>query len=154
MPIHLNVSKPKTMITRSTSAWQAADQAHFIHPFTDQAALHKDGARIIESGQGVCITDSEGHRLIDGMAGLWCVNVGYGQVSLIEAAHEQLKRLAYYNAFFHTAVPSSIELAELLAEVSPAQFRRVYYTNSGSEGNDTVIRLVRHYWNLMGQPQR
>jgi putrescine aminotransferase len=139
---------------RNTASWQAADKAHFIHPFTDTAALHKDGARIITGGEGVWIHDSENNRLLDGMAGLWCVNVGYGQPALVEAAHEQLKSLAYYNAFFHTAVPSSIELAELLAEVSPPQFKRVYYANSGSEGNDTVIRLVRHYWDLKGQPKR
>lgn len=140
--------------SRSTSAWQAADTAHFIHPFTDQAELHKNGVQIIEQGEGVWVTDSDGNRLLDGMAGLWCVNAGYGQPSLITAAHEQLKNLAYYNAFFHTAVPASIELAELLAGISPPGMKRVYYANSGSEGNDTVIRLVRHYWNLKGQPQR
>lgn len=139
---------------RSTQSWQAADKAHFIHPFTDSAVLHQEGVRVIDSADGVWIRDSENNRMLDAMAGLWCVNVGYGQPALIDAAHEQMKSLAYYNAFFHTAVPSSIELAELLAQVSPPQFRRVYYANSGSEGNDTVIRLVRHYWDLMGQPQR
>ncbi|MFS2024906.1 aspartate aminotransferase family protein [Massilia sp. CT11-137] len=139
---------------RNTASWQAADKAHFIHPFTDAASLHKDGVRIITSGDGVWVRDSEDNLLLDGMAGLWCVNVGYGQPELIKAAYEQMKSLAYYNAFFHTAVPSSIELAELLAEVSPPQLKRVYYANSGSEGNDTVIRLVRHYWGLMGRPLR
>ncbi|GAB2458224.1 aspartate aminotransferase family protein [Comamonas humi] len=143
-----------TISQRTTSEWQAADKAHFIHPFTDQAALHAEGVRVIQEGEGVWITDADGKRVLDGMAGLWCVNVGYGQPALIEAAHEQLKRLAYYNAFFHSAVPSSIELAELIASVSPPQFKRVYYANSGSEGNDTIIRLVRHYWSLKGEPQR
>lgn len=139
---------------RNTRDWQAADKAHFIHPFTDQKSLHAEGAHIIESGSGVWVTDTDGNRVLDAMAGLWCVNAGYGQPALIEAAHEQLKRLAYYTAFFHSAAPASIELAELLAEVSPPQFRRVYYANSGSEGNDTVIRLVRHYWALKGERQR
>lgn len=139
---------------RSTASWQSADKAHFIHPFTDSAELHKDGVRVITSGEGVWIRDNENNPVLDGMAGLWCVNVGYGQSALIEAAHEQMKSLAYYNAFFHSAVPSSIELAELLSEISPPQFKRVYYANSGSEGNDTNIRLVRHYWQLMGKPQK
>ncbi len=139
---------------RSTRDWQAADKAHFIHPFTDHASLHAEGARIVERGEGVWITDSEGHRVLDAMAGLWCVNAGYGQPALIAAAHEQLQRLAYCNTFFHSAAPAAIELAELLAEVSPPQFKRVFYANSGSEGNDTVIRLVRHYWRLKGEPQR
>lgn len=140
--------------SRTTVEWQAADAAHFLHPFTDPAALTAEGARIITDASGVYIVDSDGHRLIDGMAGLWNVNVGYGQKSLIDASHEQMQKLAYYNAFFHTAVPSAIELAEHLARVSPPNFKHVYYSNSGSEGNDTVIRLVRRYWDVMGEPSR
>lgn len=139
---------------RTTSQWQAADAAHFLHPFTDPASLAKEGTKIITGAEGVYIIDSEGHKLLDGMAGLWNVNVGYGQEALINASHEQMKRLAYYNAFFHTAVPPAIELAENLARVSPRNFKHVYYANSGSEGNDTVIRLVRRYWDVMGQPSR
>ncbi|WP_153141693.1 aspartate aminotransferase family protein [Paraburkholderia agricolaris] len=139
---------------RTTSQWQAADAAHFLHPFTDPAVLAKEGSRIITGASGVYIFDSEGNKLLDGMAGLWNVNVGYGQEALINASHEQMKQLAYYNAFFHTAVPSAIELAENLARVSPPNFKHVYYANSGSEGNDTVIRLVRRYWDVVGQPSR
>jgi putrescine aminotransferase len=88
------------------------------------------------------------------MSGLWCVNVGYGQQALIDAATEQLKTLPFYNSFFQTATPPAIELAELLAEVTPPGFEHVFFSGSGSEGNDTVVRMVRRYWDLMGQPQR
>ncbi len=88
------------------------------------------------------------------MSGLWCVNVGYGQRALIDAATKQLETLPFYNAFFQTATPPAIELAELLAELSPPSFQHVFFSGSGSEGNDTVVRMVRRYWDLLGQPQR
>ena len=88
------------------------------------------------------------------MSGLWCVNVGYGQQALINAATRQLQELPFYNAFFQTATPPTIALAELLAEVSPPGFQHVFFTGSGSEGNDTVVRMVRRYWDLLGQPER
>ena len=88
------------------------------------------------------------------MSGLWCVNVGYGQQALIDAATRQLKELPFYNAFFQTATPPAIELAELITEVAPPQFKHVFFAGSGSEGNDTIVRMVRRYWQLQGQPDR
>jgi putrescine aminotransferase len=140
--------------TRSTKEWQAADAAHFLHPFTDFQALAKKGARIITRADNVYLWDSEGQKVFDAMSGLWCVNVGYGQQALVDAATRQLKELPFYNAFFQTATPAAIELAELLAEVTPPQFQHVFFTGSGSEGNDTIVRMVRRYWQLLGQPER
>jgi putrescine aminotransferase len=142
------------MSSRSTREWQAADAAHFLHPFTDHRSLAQKGARIIERADGLYLWDSEGQRIFDAMSGLWCVNVGYGQRALIEAATRQLETLPFYNAFFQTATPPAIELAELLAEVTPPGFSRVFFSGSGSEGNDTVVRMVRRYWDLLGQPER
>lgn len=139
---------------RTTAEWQAADAAHFLHPFTDFQALAAKGARIVERAQGIWLWDSDGHKILDAMSGLWCVNVGYGRQELIDAATEQLGRLPFYNAFFQTATPPAIALAELLAEVTPPQFQHVFFGNSGSEGNDTVVRMVRRYWDLLGQPER
>ena len=139
---------------RSTQEWQAADSRHFLHPFTDFAALAQKGSRIVERGEGIYLWDTEGQRVLDAMSGLWCVNVGYGRRELIEAATSQLERLAFYNAFFQTATPPAIVLAELLAEVTPPQFQHVFFSGSGSEGNDTVVRMVRRYWDLLGQPER
>ena len=141
-------------MTRTTEQWQAADLAHFLHPFTDFKSLAAKGARIVTRGEGIYLWDSEGHRLLDAMSGLWCVNVGYGQEALVEAAAAQMRELPFYNAFFQTATKPAIELAEVLAEVSPPGFEHVFFSGSGSEGNDTVVRMVRRYWDLLGQPQR
>jgi putrescine---pyruvate transaminase len=137
-----------------TKQLQALDSAHYIHPFTDTAALAKKGARIIVKGDGVYIWDSEGHKIFDAMSGLWCVNVGYGRKSLADAAYRQMNELPFYNSFFQTATEPSIRLAKLLSEVTPPQFNRVFFSGSGSEGNDTVVRLVRHYWSCLGNPQK
>ncbi|MEF7615787.1 aspartate aminotransferase family protein [Aquincola sp. MAHUQ-54] len=143
-----------TVPPRTTREWQAADAAHFLHPFTDFQSLAKKGSRIITKADNIYLTDSDGHRILDAMSGLWCVNVGYGQQALIDAATRQLKELPFYNAFFQTATPPAIELAELLSEVTPPQFSRVFFSGSGSEGNDTVVRMVRRYWDILGHPQR
>jgi putrescine aminotransferase len=141
-------------MARTTRDWQAADAAHFLHPFTDFRSLAATGSRVIERGEGIYLWDSEGRKLLDAMSGLWCVNVGYGQRELIDAATRQMSELPFYNAFFQTATKPAIELAELLAEITPPQFEHVFFTNSGSEGNDTVVRMVRRYWDLLGSPER
>jgi putrescine aminotransferase len=143
-----------TSSTRSTAQWQAADSAHFLHPFTDFKSLATKGSRIITRADNIYLWDSDGQKILDAMSGLWCVNVGYGQKALIEAAARQLGELPFYNAFFQTATPPAIRLAELLSEVSPPQFQHVFFSGSGSEGNDTVVRMVRRYWDVLGQPQR
>ncbi|MFL6618391.1 MAG: aspartate aminotransferase family protein [Povalibacter sp.] len=140
--------------SRSTAEWQALDAAHYMHPFTDHAALGRKGTRVITRAEGVYLYDSDGRQILDGMSGLWCVNLGYGRRELAEAAYSQLLELPYYNSFFQVAHPPAIELARLLVEVTPPQFNHVFFTGSGSEANDTVVRAVRRYWDLMGQPQR
>ena len=139
---------------RMTAEYQALDAAHHLHPFTDFAALGRTGARIITRGEGVYLWDSEGKRILDGMSGLWCVNLGYGRRELIEAATRQLEVLPYYNSFFQTTHPPAVELAALLAEVTPCGLQHVFFTSSGSEANDTVVRMARRYWALQGQPGR
>ena len=142
------------MNTRSTLDLQQADTRHFLHPFTDHAGLARKGARIIERAENIYLWDSEGQKILDAMSGLWCVNTGYGQQALVDAATRQMKELPFYNAFFQTATVPAIELAELLAEVTPPQFQHVFFTCSGSEGNDTIVRMVRRYWDVMGEPAR
>jgi putrescine aminotransferase len=137
-----------------TKDWQALDAAHHIHPFTDTAALNKKGVRVITRGQGVYLWDSEGRRLIDGMAGLWCVNVGYGREELAQAGYQALKDLSYYNCFFQTTHPYVTELAAKLAQLLPPGLDRILFANSGSEANDTALKLIRYYWNLQGQPHK
>jgi len=142
------------MSLKSTSDWQSCDHAHYLHPFTDHHELGGKGSRIITSADGVYITDSDGNRILDGMSGLWCVNLGYGRQDLVEASTRQMQQLPYYNSFFQSSHPPAIELSELLGEISPAGFNHTFFTGSGSEANDTVIKLVRRYWDLVEQPSR
>lgn len=139
---------------RSRAEWQELDRDHYLHPFTDHKDLGQKKSRIITRADGVYIYDADGNKILDGMSGLWCVNAGYGRDELVEAARQQLQELPYYNSFFQCAHPPSIELSRLLQEISPPQFKRVFYTGSGSEAIDTMIRMVRRYWDLQEQPQR
>jgi putrescine aminotransferase len=142
------------MINVHTAKLQQLDAAHYMHPFTDFKALAAQGSRIITTASGVYVTDSEGHQILDAMSGLWCVNMGYGQQALVDAATKQMTVLPFYNSFFNTAVAPAIELAALLADVTPPQFNHVFYSSSGSESNDTILRMVRRYWDILGQKQR
>jgi len=138
---------------RSTQEWQTLDQQH-LHPFTDYKDIAETGSRIITRADGVYLWDSDGKRLIDGMSGLWNVNIGYGRHELADAAHRQMLELPYYNTFFKTSTPPAVELSSVLKEVTPDGLDHVFYASSGSEANDTIVRMVRHYWNLEGKPDK
>lgn len=137
-----------------TAALQATDAAHHLHPFSDMKSLNEEGSRIITGAQGVWLQDSDGKRIMDGMAGLWCVQVGHGRKEIAEAVSRQMEELAYYNTFFKTTHPPAVALSEKLAQLAPDHMNRVFYCSSGSEANDTVFRMVRHYWDQMGQPAK
>ncbi len=139
---------------RSRHDWQELDKEHHLHPFTDHKELHKKRSRIITRADGVYIYDVDGNKLLDGMSGLWCVNAGYGRDELIDAATQQMRELPYYNNFFQCSHPPAIALAAALEEISQPQFQRVFFAGSGSESNDTIVRMVRTYWDLLEQPQR
>ena len=142
------------MASYNTQQLQDIDGQHHIHPFTDHKALMEKGTRIITRADGVYLWDSDGNKILDGMAGLWCVNVGYGRQELVDAATNQMQELPYYNNFFQTTHPPAIELSKALVDISPSQFNHVFFTNSGSEANDTVVRMVRHFWALEGKPEK
>ena len=133
---------------------QQKDKDHHLHPFTDHLQLSEKGTRVITRGDGVYIWDSEGHQILDAMSGLWCVNLGYGRKELAQAAYEQMEELPYYNNFFQCTHPPAIELSSVLGEVSPKSMDHVFFTSSGSEAIDTVVRMVRYYWSLLGKPDK
>ncbi|MCR8922860.1 aspartate aminotransferase family protein [Dasania sp. GY-MA-18] len=142
------------MTQHSTKDFQAADAQHYLHPFTDFKDLASKGSRIITKAEGAYIYTNDGQKLLDGMSGLWCCNLGYTQPAINKAVADQMNELPYYNSFFQCSHPAAIELSKELASVSPAHMNNVFYTNSGSEGNDTVLRLVRRYWDLKKQPNK
>ncbi|CAM5651169.1 aspartate aminotransferase family protein [Mycolicibacterium aubagnense] len=133
---------------------QQIDAAHHLHPFTDHKELRGAGSRIITRAKGPFIYDSEGVEILDGMAGLWCVNVGYGRDELADAAYAQMKELPYYNSFFKCSTPTPVLLSKRLAEIAPKGVSQVFYGSSGSEANDTALRLVRHFWTLEGKQEK
>ncbi|RUS60626.1 aspartate aminotransferase family protein [Pseudorhodobacter sp. E13] len=137
-----------------TKELQALDAAHHMHPFTEANALEAAGARIITRANGVMLTDSEGNHILDGMSGLWCVNIGYGREELAQTALRQMRELPFYNTFFMTSHVPAIALSAKIAELAPGPLNHVFFAGSGSEANDTNIRLVRHYWAKKGKPSK
>ncbi len=154
----LEVDTPGIDASRfDTGALRQLDSAHYLHPFTDHGALRDRGARVMVRGDGIYLWDSDGHKIIDGMSGLWCVNVGYGRASMTQAVARQMDILPFYNSFFNTtnvpAVMLAAQLVELARGVDPG-FSHVFFTGSGSEANDTILRMVWRYWQLLKQPGR
>ncbi|MBP7572604.1 MAG: aminotransferase class III-fold pyridoxal phosphate-dependent enzyme, partial [Rhodoferax sp.] len=153
---------PPALVRRAgiqdTKTLQALDSAHFIHPFTDHGDLATRGARVITKADNIYIWDSEGHKILDAMSGLWCVNAGYGRKELADAAYQQMMTLPFYNSFFQTTNVPAVQLATKLASLAPVvggrKFEYAFFSSSGSESNDTNVRMVRRYWDLLGQPQR
>jgi putrescine aminotransferase len=141
-------------MTINTSDIQAIDSAHYMHPFTDHKGLAGKGSRVITKADNIYIWDSAGEKILDAMSGLWCVNVGYGRKELVDAAAKQMLELPYYNSFFQTTNVPAVKLAEKIIQLAGDNYSHVFFSSSGSESNDTNIRMVRHYWATLGQPER
>lgn len=137
-----------------TTQLQTLDRAHYLHPFTDFKELGEKGTRLITRAEDAYIFDEQNNPILDGMSGLWCCNLGYSRKEIAEAVSRQLNELPYYNSFFQCAHTPAIELAKELASIAPVHMNNVFYTSSGSEANDTVVRMVQRYWDLKGQPER
>ncbi len=141
-------------MTNNASSISARDIAYTIHPYTN-ARMHEEvGPLVIESGKGIYVYDVDGREYIEGLAGLWCVAVGFGEERLVDAAQAQLRKLSYYHNFTHKSHPSSISLAETLIRLASNRTSHVFYTNSGSEANDTVVKLIWFYNNAAGRPKK
>ena len=140
--------------TLDTQALKKLDQAHHLHPFTDFEDYAKHGGRIVSRAEHIYIYDSDGNKIQDGMSGLWCCNLGYSQDRIKQAVAEQLAELPFYNNFFRCSNQPAAELAARLSQVTPERFQHVFFTNSGSEANDTQIKLVHRYFDLLGKPEK
>lgn len=138
----------------NTTPLNKLDKAHFLHPFTDFKEYKETDTAIYTKAEHIYIYNEEGKQLLDGMSGLWCCNLGYSQPKINEAITNQLNTLPFYNAFFQCAADVSVQMAKALVDISPAQFNHVFFTNSGSEANDTNIRLVHRYYDLLGKPSK
>jgi putrescine aminotransferase len=132
----------------------ALDAAHHLHPFSDMKKLNAAGTRIIERGEGCYIYDNHGKKYLDGFAGLWCVNIGYGRKEIADAVARQMNELPYYNTFFGTTTPPTALLAQKITSHAGPNINRVFFTGSGSEANDTWFRMARVYWAALGKPSK
>ena len=130
------------------------DALHHLHPFSNHGTLRAAGPRVIARADGAYVFDSDGARILDGMSGLWTTAVGYGRKELADAAAAQMLELPYYNTFFKTTHPPVVALARKLAGIASEHLNQVFFGSSGSESNDTAIRLIRHYWALKNEPKR
>jgi putrescine aminotransferase len=139
---------------RMPSNLGAIDVAHHLHPFCDPKQLSEKGVRVIARGEGVYIFDDQGKKYLDGFAGLWCVNIGYGRREIAEAVSRQMNELPYYNSFFGTTTPPTALLAQKVTAHTDGRMNHVFFTNSGSEATDTWFRMARVYWAALGKPSK
>src|SRR5262245_58257070 len=142
------------MATFDLAELRRLDQATHIHPFTDGRAMHREGTHVVRSAHGCFVVDETGRELLDGLAGLWCVNVGYGRREIADAVREQMERLPFYPSFFNSTTEPTIRLAAKLATLAPPRLGHTIFSNSGSESNETALKLIRAYWKLKKEPGR
>ena len=130
------------------------DRDHFIHPWTNFATFEKEGSEVMAEAEGVYVYNSDGERYIDGIGGLWCVNIGYGRDEMAQAMADQARRICYYSPFGHITTPPAAELAAKLAELAPANINHVFYGTGGSMANDTAVRIIHYYFNRLGKTSK
>ena len=138
----------------SSKALKELDRARYLHPFTNYKQYAKKGGNIYTRADGIFLYDTDGNELLDGMSGLWCTNLGYSQSKIIQAVTAQLEQLPYYNSFFSCANEAAVSMADELTKIMPDGMDHVFFTNSGSEANDTNIRLVHRYFDLLDKPNK
>jgi adenosylmethionine-8-amino-7-oxononanoate aminotransferase len=143
-----------TSARRAPDALAALDRAHLVHPVAAWRQHEERGPLVLASGRGSWLTDARGHELLDAFAGLWCVNIGYGQESVVQAATEQLRTLPYATGYFGFASEPAIRLAAKLVDITPRSLTRAYLTLGGSEAVDAAVRLIVQYWNARGRPTK
>jgi putrescine---pyruvate transaminase len=154
LQIEVKQADQRVMTNQPASNLRQIDQAHHLHPFTNHTDLFRSGGNVMVAAEGNHVFDDTGRRLLDGLAGLWCVNVGYNRQEIIDAITTQLQRLCYYPSFFNTTTEPAILLAQRLHDYGLPGLSHTLFSNSGSEANETAIKVILSYWRLRGQPQR
>ena len=150
-----SVPKPRVAkLSHAANSPHARDIAFHLHPQTDLSRHEEIGPHIMESGDGIFVQDDSGKRYIEGMAGLWCTSLGFSEPRLVDAARRQLEALPFYHNFAHKTANVVIDLAEALVGIAPKPLSKVFFTNSGSEANDTQVKLVWYYNNVHGRPEK
>ena len=147
MKAHAKLSAPNF---DTADLWRK-DRDHFIHPWAEFARFEEQGSLVIAEGRGATIYDSDGRAYLDGIGGMWCVNIGYGREEMAETLAQQARQLPFYNTFTDTTNPPAAELAAKLAELAPADLNHVFYGSGGSVANDTAVRTIHYYFNQLGQ---
>ncbi|MBM3651257.1 MAG: aminotransferase class III-fold pyridoxal phosphate-dependent enzyme, partial [Alphaproteobacteria bacterium] len=141
------------MDPRTRDLWEK-DRAHFLHPWTHFDSFKSEGSLVLTEAKGARVFDSQGKGYLDGIGGLWCVNIGYGRKEMAEAIAEQALKLPFYNTFVDTTNPPAAELAAKVASLAPGDLDHVFFTTSGSESNDTAVRLIHFYNARRGKPHK
>src|SRR5579883_1544987 len=151
---HSPLGSCEAVMSARLNSSQARDIAYYLHPYTNLSVHEKEGPLVITRGEGIYIYDDAGKRYIEGLGGLWCTSLGFNEERLIEAAIRQMRKLPYYHAFGHKSMDVGIELAEKLIALAPVPMSKVFFTNSGSEANDTAVKLIWYYHNAIGKPAK
>ena len=138
----------------SSKTLQELDTKYHLHPFTNHDEMHAQGTHLVRSSDGVYVEDENGRKLLDGLAGLWCTNVGYNRREIIDAVHEQMSKVAFYPSFFNTTTEPPVRLAAKLASLAPARLNYTIFSNSGSEANETALKIIRGYNKLRGKSRK
>ena len=138
------------MTTTKNAVWEM-DKNHFMHPYTDYSTFKEEGSQVIQRAEGAYVADSEGNEYLDGIAGLWCVNIGHGRKAMADTIAKQVMQMQYYNPFGHCTNEPASKLAAKLAELAPGNLNHVFYGCGGSVANDTAVRLIHLYFNMKGQ---
>ena len=132
----------------------ARDRAHVLHPYTNLMTHAHDGPQLMTQGEGIYVYDENGKKHIEGLAGLWCASFGFGESEIVDAVVEQMRKLPFYHSFAGKGHLPAVDLAEKLKEVAPGEFSKVFFANSGSEANDTMVKMVWYYNNAIGRPEK
>ena len=149
-----STKKRATNFAYDTEDLWRKDRDHFIHPWTDFATFKEEGSTVMAESDGVYVFDTDGNRFMDGIGGLWCVNIGYANDEMAQTIADQVRRIPYYSTFTHLTTPPAAELAAKLAELSPGDLNHVFFGTGGSMSNDTAIRIIHFYFNRLGKPNK